>query len=195
MSESLLRFTDQTEDLLAFGFSFQTLVVAVGHAWWSVCTSCKRHRQMQLKQSKAADFRQAFYGHMHLLLAEYFTVTEAGMGAYRSTVWHQLTCSSAVFAWSWPLSALYFSPGVVSCYVIGARGLYQLTLLWSVCRGLKNEMKLEMECKNFLLERGCLLFLSSLLLNVISIALTYLIGSLKWETKKLMWSRNKKWRL
>lgn len=53
---------------------------------------------MQLKQSKAADFRQAFYGHMHLLLAEYFTVTEAGMGAYRSTVWHQLTCSSAVFA-------------------------------------------------------------------------------------------------
>lgn len=54
-----------------------------------------------------------FYGHMHLLLAEYFTVTEAGMGVYRSTVWHQLTCSSAVFAWSWPLSALYFSPGVV----------------------------------------------------------------------------------
>lgn len=82
-----------------------------------------------------------------------------------------------------------------SCYVIGARGLYQLTLLWSVCRGLKNEMKLEMECKNFLLERGCLLFLSSLLSNVISIALTYLIGSLKWETKKLIWSRNKKWRL
>lgn len=32
---------------------------------------------------------------------------------HHTTVWHQLTCSSAVFAWSWPLSALYFSPGVV----------------------------------------------------------------------------------
>lgn len=128
-----------------------------------------------------------FSSHMHLLLAEYFTVTEAGMGVYRSTVWHQLTCSSAVFAWSWPLSALYFSPGVV--FMLrnwGQRSVpaYLAVMLWSVCRGLKNEMKLEMECKNFLLESGCLLFLSSLLLDVISIALTYLIGSLKWETKK-----------
>lgn len=114
---------------------------------------------------------------------------------HHTTVWHQLTCSSAVFAWSWPLSALYFSPGVV--FMLrnwGQRSVPAYLAVISVQR-IENEMKLEMECKNFLLERGCLLFLSSLLLNVISIALTYLIGSLKWETKKLIWSRNKKWRL
>lgn len=195
MSESLLRFTDQTEDLLAFGFSFQTLVVAVGHAWWSVCTSCKRHRQMQLKQSKAADFRQAFYGHMHLLLAEYFTVTEAGMGAYRSTVWHQLTCSSAVFAWSWPLSALYFSPGVV--FMLrnwGQRSVPAYLAVISVQR-IEKWDEVGNGVQKLLIGEGMFAFSVLLLLNVISIALTYLIGSLKWETKKLIWSRNKKWRL